>query len=214
MANFSFEQPSKEYQAYLFDCDGTLIHSMPVHYQAWLKALAPFGADQHFTEDLFYRLGGVATREIVAKLNKAHQLEMDPDQITITKENHYIELLESVEIIESVVEFARKHHTHIPMAIVTGGSRHVIERSLAISGLSHLFDHVVTPADVREGKPAPDMFLKAAQLCHADPKECLVFEDGINGIKGAQRAGMDFVFIPSQPVHVVDGITEEVKALS
>lgn len=213
MLDLQVHLPEKSYHAYLFDCDGTLVDSMPLHYRAWCQVLDEYDAARHFPESLFYRLGGVTTREIVSRLNQAHGLSMAPDDVAHRKEAAYLHLLEEVERIEAVTSIAEASRLLIPMAVVSGGTRHVVQKTLAFAGIDNWFDHLVTPADVERGKPAPDMFLLAAELLGVAPEKCLVFEDGLNGIEAARQAGMDFVFIPSQPESVASDILEEARQL-
>jgi len=203
--------PTRPFGAYLFDCDGTLVDSMPLHYQAWCRTLADHHADQHFPEALFYRLGGVTTAEIVDRLNRQHGLSMNAAEVAAHKENHYLTLLDALEPIEPVIQFADTVRQTSPVAVVSGGTRHVVETTLEKAGIRDWFQTVVTPADVANGKPAPDLFLKAAENLGTRPEDCVVFEDGLNGIEGARRAGMTSVFIPSQPESVRAAILEEAR---
>jgi beta-phosphoglucomutase family hydrolase len=189
--------PTREYAGYIFDCDGTLIDSMPVHYRAWVAALENAGFSHGFAEDLFYSLGGAPTARIIEILNERHGTELEPHAIAHAKEDVYLELLEEVEPIEQVVAFARevvkKGH---PVSVASGGMRHVVDRALKLAGLDELFPIVITPEDVTHGKPAPDMFLLAAQRMGVAAGECVVFEDADFGRLAAEAAGMDCVMIP------------------
>ncbi len=212
MLDLEIRIPDKIYQAYLFDCDGTLVDSMPWHYRAWCQALDDYDAARHFPESLFYRLGGVTTREIVSRLNQTHGLTMDPEHVAHRKEELYLESLAKIVRIDDVSSLAEAACGVTPMAVVSGGTRHVVEQTLDVTGIRTWFKHIVTPADVKHGKPAPDMFLRAAELLGVAPEACLVFEDGLTGIEAARRAGMDYVFIPSQPESVAADILREVPA--
>lgn len=190
--------PAGPFSGYIFDCDGTLAHTMPVHYQAWLEALKEADAPFHFEEDYFYQLGGTATAHIVTLLNQRFGTQFDPETISHRKEKHFMTGLPGVQPINEVVTIARKAAQNHPVAIVSGGFRHIVEQTLQTIGILDLFPVIVTPVDVRHGKPAPDMFLLAAEKMGVPPEECLVFEDGIVGIEGAEKAGMKTVFIPSR----------------
>ncbi|BCX50193.1 phosphatasebeta-phosphoglucomutase family hydrolase [Haloferula helveola] len=184
-------------EAIVFDCDGTLVNSMPAHFAAWCDALAYYGAANVFQEDVFYAMGGRPTKDIVVDLNGEYGLRLDPEAVAMKKREAFLERLATIELIDEVVEFARSQRGKLPMAIATGGTRMVIEKTLQAVGISDLFDDVVTADDVAVGKPAPDIFLKAAELLGADPRKCLALEDAPAGIMAAQQAGMRVVAVPA-----------------
>jgi HAD superfamily hydrolase (TIGR01509 family) len=191
---FSF--PSSGFEAVIFDCDGTLVDSMPAHFEAWCEALALYGAGGVFKEDVFFAMGGRPTLDIVVELNDEYNLRLDPVSVAQAKRECFLKRLHTITLIEEVARFAEGLRGRVPMAIATGGSRHVIEKTLKIVGVSDWFDEVVTADDVSEGKPAPDIFLKAANLLAVDPTKCLALEDAPAGILAAQRAGMQVIAIP------------------
>lgn len=191
------EIPETDFAGYIFDCDGTLADTMPLHYTAWTEALEEQGAAQYFPEKVFYSLGGVASHAIVARLNSKHNLTMDPEAVSHRKEVLFLERLQSVERLHPVTNFALKVAKDKPVSVVSGGIKEIVLQTLSLIGMREVFPVVVTPEDVEHGKPAPDMFLLAAEKMGVDPKQCLVFEDGPSGIEGARRAGMSTVFVPS-----------------
>lgn len=187
--------PEKKYEGYIFDLDGTLVDSMPLHYKAWRKALARAGApDSVFREEEFYSCGGKSANDVVSFLNGRYGLVMDAASTAADKRRIYLELLEEegMEPIREVVEFVHSLGD-APKAIATGSAIPGASRTLAAAGLSDLFDVILTPEDVEHGKPAPDMFLKAAELLGAAPDRCVVFEDAAPGIRAAAAAGMDCI---------------------
>ncbi|WP_411827415.1 HAD family hydrolase [Luteolibacter sp. AS25] len=190
------EFPKGGFEAVIFDCDGTLVDSMPAHFDAWCEALATFGAGGIFKEDVFFAMGGRPTRDIVKDLNVEYDLKLDPDAIALAKREAYLKKLANVEFIEEVAEFAQSLRGKIPMAVASGGSRYVVEKTLSLLGCSDWFDEVVTADDVTNGKPAPDIFLKASQLLGVEPGKCLVLEDAPPGVIAAQAAGMSVITIP------------------
>jgi beta-phosphoglucomutase-like phosphatase (HAD superfamily) len=190
--------PPQSFSGYIFDCDGTLAHTMPLHYKAWLRALEEVRAPFHFDEHFFYELGGTATAHIVTILNERFDTQLEPSLIAHRKELHFMENLHTVQPIPEVVALAREAARSHPVSIVSGGFRRVVDQTLHTIGILDLFPVIITPEDVLHGKPAPDMFLLAARKMGVPPEECLVFEDGMVGIQGAERAGMKTVFIPSR----------------
>ena len=188
--------PKDGFEAVIFDCDGTLVDSMPAHFDAWCEALATFGAGGVFKEDVFFAMGGRPTKDIVVDLNSEYNLKLDPDEVALAKREAYLKKLTEVEFIDEVADFARSLRGTMPMAIASGGSRYVVEKTLNVMGCSDWFDEVVTADDVANGKPAPDIFLKAAEMMHVAPEKCLVLEDAPPGVIAAQAAGMQVITIP------------------
>ena len=191
MRSFHFIPPADLPAAVLFDCDGTLVDSMELHWEGWQHALRTSGAPYTFTRELYQELAGVDTHQTVVILNQRHGVWVAPEQVVTLKREYFLERQRAVREIEPVANWARHLHAQgIPLAVVTGGARQVITRSLEFTGLLPLFRAVVTFEDVVNGKPAPDMFLLAASRLDVTPGDCLVVEDGEPGMIGARAAGM------------------------
>lgn len=190
--------PTGDFAAYLFDLDGTLIDSMPVHLRAWSIAMQHAGLRVPFDADYFYSLGGVPTLDSAVIYGEHYGLAIDPHRVVHEKELLYLELLGEVRLIEPVATFARQIAATHPVAVVTGGGPEIAFPALDATGLRDLFPVVVTPEDVPpgRGKPSPDMFLLAAARLGVPPAQCLVFEDAVPGIEAAHAAGMQVVTVP------------------
>jgi HAD superfamily hydrolase (TIGR01509 family) len=190
--------PEGDFAGYIFDLDGTLVDTMPLHFRAWEGAMRQAGLSGSLDEDLFYSLGGVPTRR-VAELMAAHYgLKIDPDAVFHHKESLFQELQGDARLIRPVADFARHVARSHPVSIASGGPREIVRRSLELTGLAPLFPVVVTAEDVVHGKPDPAMFLLAARLMRVDPARCLVFEDAEPGMRAADAAGMKWVKVPSR----------------
>jgi HAD superfamily hydrolase (TIGR01509 family) len=189
------ELPARSFRAYLFDCDGTIVDSMPLHYIAWKKALAEWNCV--FEEQLFYAWGGRPVTEIIAALNQRDGLNMPVDAVARRKEDFYLELLPQIKAIPEVVEHIEAKHGHIPLAVVSGSRRDSVLGSLTALHLIDKFDVLVCAEDYARGKPAPDCFLVAAERLGVPPEDCLVFEDTDLGIEAATAAGMASVRVPA-----------------
>ncbi|BCU78900.1 HAD family phosphatase [Luteolibacter sp. LG18] len=190
--------PENGYDAVIFDCDGTLVDSMPAHFEAWCEAMSLHNAKGVLKEDVFYAMGGRPTKDIVVELNNEYGLKLDPVSVALAKREAFLKKLPTLTLIEEVADFARSLLArHIPMAIATGGTRMVIEKTLQAVGVSDWFDEVVTADEVKIGKPAPDIYLHAAKLLGVSPLKCLALEDAPAGIMAAQCAGMAVVAVPS-----------------
>ena len=175
----------------IFDCDGTLADTMPLHWRAWQVISARHGL--HFPEDRFYSFGGVPSRDILKLLSVEQGRPLDHLAVAHEKESEFLPLIAQVEPINAVVGVARENHGKIPMAVASGGTRKVITQVLTHLGIAHLFDAIVTSEDVTRQKPAPDIFLEAARRIGVDPQFCRAYEDTDLGMEAIRSAGMDAV---------------------
>jgi HAD superfamily hydrolase (TIGR01509 family) len=186
--------PPGNFLAYLFDCDGTIVDSMPLHYIAWKQALGEWGCT--LDEDLFYSWGGKPPVEIIAALNRMRDLKMHVEAVADRKESLYYSLLPELKPVPEVLEHIDAQQGSIPFAVVSGSSRESIVKSLTTVGLLDRFPILVGSEDYARSKPAPDAFLTAAARLGIAPRDCLVFEDTDMGIQGATAAGMASVRVP------------------
>ena len=186
--------PPGPFAAYLFDCDGTIADSMPLHFIAWSQALAEHGCP--FDEDLFYASGGMPDSEIIASLNQMHSLNMPIEEVAHRKEALYFDLLPQLKAVPEILEHIELSHGRIPFAVVSGSARDSVTASLQTLNLLDRFDTLVCAGDYARSKPHPEPFLLAARRLGVDPALCLVFEDTDMGIQSATAAGMASVKIP------------------
>lgn len=180
-----------ELRGLIFDCDGTLVDTMPAHLEAWLETLGTFGLT--LDEDRFYAMGGWPTRTVAKVLFDEAGIAIDLNKVTLHKESLYLKRLTDVTLIEPIVSIARHYRGKIPMAVATGATRAVCERTLNIVGIRDWFDVLVTADDVTRHKPEPDIFLESARKIGIEPAHCRVYEDADPGIEAAKRAGMEYV---------------------
>lgn len=177
--------------ALIFDVDGTLADSMPIHFVAWQQAMQHFGGA--ITENDFYDMAGVTTKKMIAMLNERHRSNVPVDEGAAYKELLYFDLIPKVPPIKPVIDVVLANAGKRPMATASGGRRYVVTQTLTAIGLSHVFDVQVSADDVVKGKPDPEMFLEAARLMRVPPERCLVFEDGDPGIVAAESAKMKYI---------------------
>jgi len=178
-------------QALIFDCDGTLADSMPLHWRAWKTVTERHQI--HFSERRFYSLGGVPARDILKLL--AHEQGRDLDYAAVAKEKEMLfeRSIPQIQAIDPVAQIARDNHGKIPLAVASGGTRLIVNETVRHLGLAHLFQTVVTSQDVARQKPAPDIYLEAARRLGVAPEMCRAYEDTDLGMEAILSAGMDAV---------------------
>ena len=186
--------PAGTFRAYLFDCDGTVADSMPLHYLAWKKALKEWNCE--FEEEIFYAWGGMPVAEIINALNEKHGLRMPTETVARRKENLYFELLPQLKAVPEVLEHIEAEHGQTPFAVVSGSTRESVTASLVSLNLLDRFDALVCAGDYSKSKPDPEAFLLAAAKLGVPAEACLVFEDTEMGIQAATAAGMAWVKVP------------------
>lgn len=190
-----FSPPDRHYDGYVFDCDGTLADSMPLHFAAWRHALKEAGARFDFSWHLFEKRAGMSLEGTVEELAQEFSVALDPRAVADAQRRHFASLESEMVAVVDVLAFARKVAKHSPVAVASGSSRPSVERTLTLIGARELFPIIVTPEDVERGKPHPDMFLLAAQKMDVERERCLVLEDAQLGFEAARRAGMDYAIV-------------------
>ena len=191
-----FTLPARAYSAFIFDCDGTLADTMPLHQKAWIAALRQYGATLDFTWDLFMSRAGKTIELTVSELNAEFGLGLDPTLVSAAQRAQFDALAVGVKPLDEVVAYARERaRAGCPVSVASGGDAPTVRRTLRTIGVTDLFPIVVTAEEVAHGKPAPDLFLLAAERMGVAPADCLVFEDSLLGITAAERAGMGAVLV-------------------
>jgi beta-phosphoglucomutase family hydrolase len=177
--------------AIIFDCDGTLVDSMPAHYIAWVQTLAEHGLT--FDEDRFYALGGWPTLNVAQLVIDENGLDVAAEELAEAKESRFEANLNSLQRIEPVVEVVEQYYGKLPLAVATGAVERICREMLTHAGLLDRFGVIVSADDVRNHKPAPDTYLQAARRLGIPPEQCLVYEDTEPGVQSALAAGMQVI---------------------
>ncbi|MBD3675026.1 MAG: beta-phosphoglucomutase family hydrolase [Planctomycetaceae bacterium] len=184
------DQPTT-FSAIIFDCDGTLVDSMPSHYIAWVQTVADYGLT--FDEDRFYALGGWPTIKVAQLVIEENDLDVSAQKLTDIKEARFEENLDKIKIIQPVVDVVEEYYGKLPLAVGTGAIDRICREMLTHVGLLDRFEAIVAADHVQHHKPAPDTYLEAARQLSIPAAECLVYEDTQPGIEAALAAGMQVV---------------------
>ncbi|WP_051208608.1 HAD family hydrolase [Propionicicella superfundia] len=183
--------PGRHHIALLFDWDGTVANSQQVNFESLRAALRDVHLD--LEKSWFDARTGVSTREMVRMIADLARAEVDVDAVAAARDRAYLERVGQVGEVRFVVDLLRAERTRRGTALATGGGAETVLPTVDALGLRPLFDVIVTRNDVARGKPAPDIFLRAADLLQAEPSRCLVYEDSDEGLEAAAAAGMDAI---------------------
>lgn len=176
----------------IFDLDGTLIDSMPLHYEAYNHCLSPWNID--YSMELFLSRGGIPTRDTLLMIAQENKIQnFDLDKALTLKRAFVDDNLDKITLIEPVFEIVKEYHGKLPMSIGTGSNRATVNEMFERFGLGQYISHVVTATEVSNYKPDPETFLKCAELMGVTPADCVVYEDGAPGMEAAKTAGMSVI---------------------
>ncbi len=183
-----------DFEAFLYDCDGTLADNMPAHTETYIKVAAEKGVV--IDGAIIDEFAGLPILNVVEKINERYQSNFDPEEFKAQKYKLFLEqYIEHTQPIDYVVNHLKSHAGLVRIAVVSGSSRIAVEKTLQILGIDHLVEVMVCAGETPQGKPHPDPFLKAAELLSVAPEKCLVFEDGNAGVQAAEAAGMRWIRI-------------------
>ncbi|TDB82451.1 HAD family phosphatase [Micromonospora sp. KC721] len=190
----------------IFDLDGVLVDSEPNYFAAERRLLADHGVD--FTVEMKRPYIGMSTREVIVDLVRRFGLPEPVDVLIERKNAHYLELASRATTVYPQTSrlLTLLHERGYPVALASGSSPEVIEVVLNAAGLRKLFNVVVSADAVPRGKPAPDLFLAAANQLGVPPEGCVVLEDSAPGVRAALAAGMRCVAVPYLPDDPLDPV--------
>lgn len=188
----------KKYKAFLFDMDGTLVNSEPVHYQSAVKTMADYGKDYVSFDEHKKIYTGTGVTNVFTKEAEKHGLEVNVEELKEKFHDHLEGVINQKGIppMEGILKFLEKSkQSRIKLAIVSGSMEPLVRHTLKKSNLPDIFEQIVTIEKYQKPKPDPACYLMAAQLLGVKPEDCLVFEDAPSGIQSALNAGMDVIVV-------------------
>lgn len=180
------------YDAFLYDCDGTLADNMQAHKDSYVKVAASYGLEMD--PAIIDEFAGLPTVLVVKEINKRYGTNLEPVEFATTKSRVFFEeYIEKTLPIDFVVAHLKAHHGKVKIGVVSGGSRKTVSKTLTVLGIFDLIEVMVCAGETPNGKPYPDPFLSAAEQLGVAPERCFVFEDGEPGVAAAAAAGMKWV---------------------
>ena len=179
---------SNEAKALIFDMDGTLVDTMAVHWQAWRETMVPYDIDM--TKELFDRIGGRTSPDIVTFLEGEFGRSLPGEEIAMAKDQAFVRHAPLIQPIGAIVDIVHRYRGELPIGVATNEQFGISNIVLRSTGLAPLFQTLVTSDEVERPKPAPDVFLECAARLAVPPAQCQVFEDSVWGIEAATAAGM------------------------
>ena len=188
------ELSSGDFEAFLYDCDGTLADNMAAHKESFVKVAEAYGIE--LDDSIIDEMAGCPTDIVAEEISRRYHKEFDINQFVQQKRNKFVdEFIHHTKPIEFVVEHLKSNASKVKIGIVSGGYRETVKKTLSLIGVDHLVDVLVCAGDTTHGKPYPDPFLLAAEKLGISPGKCIVFEDGDAGVRGAEAAGMKWIRI-------------------
>ena len=202
----------KRLQAVIFDMDGVIVDSEPLHERAFRDVFQKLGYGETHGMD-FPAYYGRSDRALWQDFVAKHQPAQTLDFLADWKQKRFIELVKQEEpIFSGLPGLLEKLSTVCLLAVASGSLHPVIDEILAMKNLRRFFPVVVSVQDVARPKPAPDVFLRAAQLLNVAPEQCWVIEDAVFGVEAALAAGMRVIGITnSLPAEKLFRATHVVK---
>ena len=173
----------------IFDLDGVIVETVPLHFKAWRRMFNQYGKDFTF-QDYKEKVDGIPRMDGARAI--LHQLSKEElEKAASKKQEYFLDLLEKegVKIYESTLDLIdklKKNNTKVAVISSSKNCLHILKKA----GIINLFKVIITGNDIKRGKPNPDVFLLAALRLNLEPKQCIVFEDAVLGVEAAKRADM------------------------
>lgn len=188
------ELSNGDFDAFLYDCDGTLADNMEGHKASYRAAALMYGFE--LDDTIIDELAGWPIIQVSEEIRKKYGVPFNPEDFAQLKNMLYEDtFIQETKPIDFVVAHLKAHAGKVRIGVVSGGGRVSVSRTLQQLGITKLVEVLVCAGDTTRGKPYPDPFLYAAERLGVAPSKCLVFEDGNPGVQSAVAAGMQWIRI-------------------
>ena len=203
-------------QAVIFDMDGVIVDSEPRHERAFLEVVRELGYSDCLGLN-FADYIGRSDKELWVDFVAKHRPSQSLGELLAMKRRRVVEIIGREEpLFDGLPALIEKVAARYPLGLASGSERAVVDAVLALQDLRRFFRVIVTGSDVARGKPAPDIFLRAAEELKVAPDDCWVIEDSKHGVAAGRAAGMRVIAITNsypaaelrQATHVVKGYDE------
>jgi HAD superfamily hydrolase (TIGR01509 family) len=185
----------KGFHAVIFDMDGVIVDSEPCHERAYMEVVRELGyGDNHGLQ--FADYVGRSDDDLWVDFIARHKPAQSFEELLALKTQRVVEIIRRDQpVFDGLPQLVEKLSDRYVLGLASGSERPVVEEVLKLKGLGQLFTAVVTSSEVERGKPAPDVFLRTAELLKAPPQACCVIEDSKPGIAAGLAAGMQVIAI-------------------
>lgn len=183
-------------KALIFDLDGTLVNSEPLHYRAWKKTLKNNGVKE-FSFENFLRFVGTSNETVAHDFIKSDNISKNIIELVLEKQAIYLDLIAEIQLLPSVREILTHFYGTLSLAVASSSHKREIMVILKTQKLDGYFDLVIGGDMVKRKKPDPEIYLKVQQSLGIAPHECIAFEDSEHGLNSAKNANMYGVAIPN-----------------
>lgn len=204
-------------KAIIFDMDGTLLDSIPAHYQAWIRAAKKAGAKNVTTQSI-KEYNGLPTFQIAKHFIRTHHLSLTPQMLTHFKDQEYDHAIRRVKLFPGTQRVLLKLKKQYRLVLATSASRDNVMRTTAMRPLMPFFEHIITSQDVRKGKPNPEIWHVALGKLKLKKTEAVIVDDVSMGILAAKRLGVRNIAVatsfPRREMHGADLIIQDISKLT
>lgn len=184
-------------KALIFDLDGTLVNTEPLHYRAWKKTLNRNGVSQ-FTFDTFMRFVGTSNEKVAGDFIESDNIDRSVMDLVLEKQADYMNLISEIKLIAGTRDILEKYHSTLRLAVASSSHKREIMAILEAHQLDNYFELVIGGDMVKRKKPDPEIYIKVQQALGVKPEECIAFEDSEHGVNSAKNAAMYGVAIPNE----------------